>query len=75
MWIKSCERSGHKEKATATAHDGGGLRSVCARCGVPIALKIGGWKAIPAAELVTPAVAHERRKGDRGTLFDRSVRP
>lgn len=76
MWRKSCDRHGHKEKTTATTHDGGGLRSLCARCGAPIALKIGGWKAIPAEELkiAAPPVTHERRKGERGTIFDRSIR-
>ncbi len=74
MWGKSCDRNGHKEKPTATAHNGGTLRSVCARCGAPIALKIGGWKLIPANEIEAdaPAPTQERRKGERGTIFDRS---
>lgn len=77
MWGRStCESAGHKEKSSATVHDGGLLRSVCERCGKPIALRIGGWKGLPPtkAEAALPLITEDRRKGPRGTIFDRSAR-
>ena len=75
LFRKSCEH-GHKPKAAATVHTGGGLRSICARCGAPLALKVGGWKSAPIADPAAgppPGIA-DRRKGPRGTRFDRSTR-
>jgi hypothetical protein len=72
---KSCERAGHVEKPDATVHTGGVLRSICARCGVPVALKIGGWKAIAQqpASADGAAFSNDRRRGKRGTVFDRAI--
>ncbi|SDC51758.1 hypothetical protein SAMN05444678_103250 [Sphingomonas sp. YR710] len=72
---KSCERAGHVEKADATVHTGGLLRSVCARCGAPLALKIGGWKVVAPQEASATAFPNDRRKGKRGTVFNRTISP
>lgn len=74
---KSCEGSGHVEKTEATVHTGGVLRSVCGRCGVPLALKVGGWKAIPPQTAIPDDAVpvRERRQGRRGSVFDRAIAP